>query len=102
MKNLSKVNKGNSEITVEPFDSTIALNPVFSNGKASEAAKAGMGSGNGGGSGGNGGGNGGGVGSGGNNGGSSKGDLFGDQYILLRDLNPADGGGDGAEAQAAG
>jgi Ca2+-binding RTX toxin-like protein len=105
MKNLSKVNKGNSEITVEPFDSTIALNPLFSNGTASEAAKAGMGSGNGGGSGGgggvgggsggNGGGNGGGSGSGGNNGGSSKGDLFGDQYILLRDLNSADGSGNG-------
>lgn len=28
-------------------------------------------------------------------GGSDKGDLYGDQYVLLRDLNPADGGGNG-------
>ena len=28
-------------------------------------------------------------------GGSDKGDLYGDQYILLRDLNPSDGGGNG-------
>lgn len=28
-------------------------------------------------------------------GGSDKGDLYGDQYVLLRDLNPSDGGGNG-------
>jgi hypothetical protein len=27
--------------------------------------------------------------------GSKKGDLFGDQYVLLRDLDPSDGGGNG-------
>ena len=27
--------------------------------------------------------------------GSDKGDLYGDQYVMLRDLNPADGGGNG-------
>ena len=37
-----------------------------------------------------------GSGSGGGSGGdSNNGDLYGDQYVLLRDLNPLDGGGDG-------
>ncbi|WP_298599334.1 hypothetical protein [uncultured Limnohabitans sp.] len=57
----------------------------------------GGGSGSGGGSGG--GGSGGGDGEGGGSGGgkpegagSKKGDLYGDQYVLLRDVNPTDGG----------
>jgi hypothetical protein len=48
--------------------------------------------------GGNGGGQGGGSGGGrpdNPGGGSGKGDLYGDQYVLLRDLTPADGGGNG-------
>ena len=68
----------------------------------------GGGSGGGGGIGGGGGGGGGSGGGGGEGGGSGdhgggrppgagtkKGDLFGDQYVLLRDLDPSDGGGNG-------
>ena len=54
------------------------------------------GKGHGGGSPGNGGGNGQGQGQGKGQGqGQGKGDLYGDQYVLLRDLDPSDGGGNG-------
>ena len=68
------------------------------------AARGGSGSGggSGGGGSGSGAGSGGGDGEGGGSGGgkpegagSKKGDLYGDQYVLLRDVNPTDGGGNG-------
>ena len=58
----------------------------------------GRGGAGGGGGGGGGGGEGGGGGMGGGKppgAGTNKGDLFGDQYVVLRDLDPTDGGGDG-------
>ncbi|WP_312259643.1 hypothetical protein [Limnohabitans sp.] len=73
-------------------------------GSASGGGTGGGGSGGGAGSGGGsgGGGSGGGDGEGGGSGGgkpegagSKKGDLYGDQYVLLRDVNPTDGGGNG-------
>lgn len=48
-----------------------------------------------GGGGGGGGGGSGGHGGGGGGGGGAKGDLYGDQYVVLRDLDPSNGGGNG-------
>lgn len=77
--------------------------PVLPSVSAELAAAVGRGSGTG-----NGGGNGNGNGDGGHGGGgqgngsgkppgagTKKGDLYGDQYVLLRDLDPTDGGGNG-------
>lgn len=104
MKNLSKSNKEKMDGEIDLIKSMDVLNAVFTSGSVSALAKGGIGAGHGAGhgggagggsGGGNGSGHGGGSGSGGNSGGSNKGDLFGDQYILLRDLNSVDGGGDG-------
>lgn len=67
-------------------------------GGGSGGGGAGGGGGHGGGGsggGGGGGGHGGGGSGGGGGGGSTTGDLYGDQYIFLRDLDPAGGGGNG-------
>jgi hypothetical protein len=98
MKNLSKVNKFSDEEQVLSGNFDITSNTVFSAGINGQLTTSGIGSGGGngvggGGSGHGGGGSGNGGGSGG--GGSTKGDLFGDQYVLLRDLDPTDGGGQG-------
>ena len=75
---------------------------VAAKGPGGGGSGGGSGGGGGGGSGVGGGGGGGGEGGGGGMGGgkppgagSKKGDLYGDQYIVLRDIDPADGGGSG-------
>lgn len=88
---------GDMEYVVPSENVSIAARGPGSGGSGSGGSGSGGGSGEGGGGGGGGGeGGGGGMGGGKPPGaGTKKGDLFGDQYILLRDIDPTDGGGSG-------
>lgn len=96
---------GNSQSLAQNLMDMEYVAPVSSVSAAANGSGSGSGGSGGGGMGpGGGGGGGGGDGEGGGGGtgggkppgaGSKKGDLYGDQYILLRDVDPSDGGGSG-------
>ena len=96
-----------ADVALAPSDVGGGTGGHSGGGSASPGGGGGSGGGSGSGSGSGGGGSGGGHGGGGGGGGggghggggggppSNKGDLYGDQYVVLRDVDPSDGGGNG-------